>query len=176
MSNSTIPVTVENLSNVMEFDHVIEVHDDGHVTDAPDGIYAPSLLDGDLDSGEWTLMKGYSGQHGYSGPVMHNSEFIGGRMADDILSQPGFYVAIASYWTNDDPEDGDNSIEGWAVAFMDSNRITPENADKVNAAIKELWAAAEEAGLSVLMNDDEADDGTPQVVLTLEGRWPDGPE
>lgn len=50
-----------------------------------------------------------------------------------------------------------------------------EKFDRVNAALKELWAAAEEAGLMVLQNDDQADDddGTPQIVLTLEGAWPD---
>lgn len=50
--------------------------------------------------------------------------------------------------------------------------MTQEQADRVNVAIRELWATAEECGLTVLSNDDEADDGTPQVVLTLEGWWP----
>lgn len=55
---------------------------------------------------------------------------------------------------------------------LSDRRLTPEQAERVNAAIKELWATAEECGLTVLSNDDEADDGTPQVVLTLEGYWP----
>lgn len=169
---STIPITVDNLSNLMEFDHVIEVHADGHVTE-PSGIYAPTLYEDELDSDEWDLMNGYSGQHAYSGPVMHNSEFIGGRLAQDILATPGFYVAIVASWDNDEDEDDNPTVEGWAIAYRPSNRITPDDAEKVNAAIKNLWQVAEEAGLSVLSNPDEADDGTPQVVLTLEGRWPD---
>lgn len=112
-------VTPDALNSVMEFDHVIRVHEDGSVTDEPN-IFAPELLafeGGELeDLGSWELLDGYSGQHGYSGPIMHNSEYIGGGMADDILSTPGVYVALVCTWL-DTPEDEDN-IEGWAVARL----------------------------------------------------------
>lgn len=101
-------VTHDNLNAVMEFDHVIQVHADGTVTDAT-GIYAPDLHDGDVGTG-WTLLNGYSGQYCYAGPIMHASEYIGGRMADDILAMPGVYVALVDY-PLDDTEPG-----GWAVA------------------------------------------------------------
>lgn len=58
------------LSDLMEFDHVIQVHEDGRVTDAP-GVYGPERLEhsegenGKVDPygmlGDWTLMNGYSG-------------------------------------------------------------------------------------------------------------------
>jgi len=104
-----------DLNNVMEFDHVIEVHVDGSVTDAPTGIWGPELCDGELLQGGtagtgWTLMNGYSGQYNYRGPIMHASEFIGGKMAHDILSEPGFYVALT------------DNADGWAVARKDSER------------------------------------------------------
>jgi hypothetical protein len=104
-------ITADNLDAVMEFDHVIQVHQDGSVTDAPD-IHAPDLHDDELQQRgtEWTLMNGYSGQHGYSGPTMHVSEYIGGDLARDILAEPGYYVALVNY-----PHDG-GELEGWAVA------------------------------------------------------------
>lgn len=103
-------VTADTLNDVMEFDHVIRVHADGSVSDV-DGIYAPNLQDGELDDKSWSLMNGYSGQYGYSGPEMHASEYIGGGMARDILATPGLYVAIVAYHGDDeDPTE-------WAVAY-----------------------------------------------------------
>lgn len=124
------------LNNLMEIDHVIAVHEDGTVTDAPAGVYAPERLehgegpDGKVDPygmlGDWTLITtGYSGQDRYSGPIMHNSEFIGGRLAEDILAEPGYYVALACYWpddedtTEEDRETDGDYVEGWAVARLD---------------------------------------------------------
>lgn len=103
-----------DLNAIMEFDHVVRVHDDGTVT-AEDGIYGPNLLDDDLDGPGWTLLDGYSGQDRYSGPIMHDSEFIGGQMAEDILSEPGVYVVIATYYSPE-TDDDDLVCEGWAVA------------------------------------------------------------
>lgn len=124
------PVTPDNLNDLMEFDHTIIVHEDGSVTSADQGVrsnWAPDLRNGELDpySAErhgWTLMGGYTGQYG-GGDTMHNSEFIGGRMAEDILSTPGVYVALVCYWDPEGPEDGDGEVEdyveGWAVARRD---------------------------------------------------------
>jgi len=109
-------VTRDTLNSVMEFDHVIRVYADGSINE-PRDMHAPNLYDGELHCGAlaWSLMNGYSGQHGYSGPIMHSSEFIGGRMADDILTQPGVYVALV-----DMPSD-DSDPDGWAVAFIDES-------------------------------------------------------
>lgn len=107
------------LSAHMDFDRVIVVHDDGTVSDSD--RYAPEVYAEDdgttfLSAG-WELLNGYSGQYGYSGPVMHSSEFIGGRMADDILSEPGEYVALVVYGLGDQAEDSDDDApHGWAVA------------------------------------------------------------
>lgn len=107
------------LNDVMEFDHVIQVHDDGSITE-PGGIYAPNLVDDELDSADWRLLNGYSGQYGYSGPIMHNSEYIGGRMEREIRSTPGLYVAVVSYYL-----DGEIDAEGWAVAYRETGDMTP---------------------------------------------------
>jgi hypothetical protein len=107
----------DRLNGVMEIDHVIRVGDDGSVTDA-DGVYAPDVYEDDgellpVGSG-WSLLDGYSGQDRYSGPIMHASEYIGGRMASDILETPGLYVAVVVY-----PLD-DSEPDGWAVAYRES--------------------------------------------------------
>lgn len=106
------------LNKIMDFDHVIRVHENGSVSWAPN-MYAPTLYvdeDGtEYFEGEgWTLLSGYTGQYLYSGPVMHPSEFIGGQMARDILSEPGYYVAILADCLEDEEEPA-----GWAVARKD---------------------------------------------------------
>lgn len=106
------------LDKTMEFDHVIRVHDDGTVTDEP-GIYAPTLEDDVLDSDRWEFFSaGYSGQHGYSGPIMHDSEYIGGRLERDILWTPGVYVAVVACWSPESYDDGQTTMEGWAVVTL----------------------------------------------------------
>lgn len=127
-------VSADNLNAVMEFDRVIRVLKDGTVDTRPDNApYAPEhvyvivdnngqqvALGGDEVQGvdePWELMRGYTGQYGYNGPVMHPSEFIGGRMAQDILTGPGYYVAVS---VECETEDGItlDSPAGWAVAFI----------------------------------------------------------
>jgi hypothetical protein len=80
-----------------------------HVEGAPAGEDVEGIPDG------WTLLTGYSGQDRYAGPVMHASEMIGGRMAEDILSTPGVYTAttVEVDPTDDEP---DPFPAGWAVA------------------------------------------------------------
>lgn len=111
---------VMNLNDLMEFDHVIQVHHDGTVTDGPAGIYAPNLYNDELDSPAWTMLTGYSGQYRYPGPIMNNAEFIGGRMAEHILDTPGVYVAIVANWEPDDGT-GETIMDGWAVARLCSH-------------------------------------------------------
>lgn len=138
------------LDGMMELDHVVRVHADGTGTDAEPGIYAPELYHDDNDDygpllSNWSLMTGYTGQYSYSGPVMHSSEFIGGRMAEDILAAPGLYVSVvvevldceecdADICGACDPDDlglvpaedcdhgqscsGDHEPAGWAVAYI----------------------------------------------------------
>lgn len=99
------------LTDIMEFEHVIQVHPDGTITE-PTGIYAPQLYDGELESGSpWSLLNGFSGQDRYAGPIMHQSEYIGGGMERFIRESPGIYVALVDY-----PIDG-TEPDGWAVAF-----------------------------------------------------------
>lgn len=147
MSNEDTPDTLQHitdtLNSVMEFDHVIRVLPGGAVLDRVEGVYSPERLEMEVDgdgqsihaddsdikgqaaAAGWKLLQGYTGQYSYSGPVMHSSEFIGGRMARDILGTPGYYVAVVieapcnySGETECDIETGcDCEPAGWAVAF-----------------------------------------------------------
>lgn len=101
------------LNDIMEIDHVIEVTDSGEIIERGD-VYAPDLHDSQLDDDTWSLMNGYSGQYGYSGPIMHSSEFVGGRMERDIRDTPGLYVSLVDYLSDGEPE-------GWAVAFKENH-------------------------------------------------------
>ena len=101
-----------SLSDKMDFDHVVQVLPNGEVVDAQ-GVYAPELYDDQLFDPSWTLLDGYSGQSGYSGPMMHASEFIGGRMERDILENPGYYVCLVNYSLDDTDEEPTE----WAVAY-----------------------------------------------------------
>lgn len=109
------------LNEKMQFDHVVEVLSNGSVVDRND-IFAPELFgveEGKEKVDGWELLDGYSGQYNYSGPIMHNSEFIGGRMERDILETPGVYVALVCYWPDDeDSDENETYAEGWAVARM----------------------------------------------------------
>jgi hypothetical protein len=107
--------THEELQIALDFDRVIEVHADGTITGAS-GIYAPEMYDDHVEA-PWTLMDGYSGQQSYRGPTMHASEYIGGRLADDILARPGYYVAVLSLTSEADPDDPEDNVAGWGIAY-----------------------------------------------------------
>jgi hypothetical protein len=126
------PVTEPGqLNEVMEFDHVVRVLDEHRVTDAKDS-YAPELImfvnqDGQAEpdsdeelasqagSADWQLLTGWTGQHGYRGPVMHPSEYVGGALADHILNTPGEYV-VTAVETDDDSDEP----AGWAIAYREA--------------------------------------------------------
>lgn len=123
------------LNELMEFDHIVEVHKDGTVTDADSvrgyfdlNVASDGTDEFDMSEG-WELLSGFTGQYSYNGPVMHPSEFIGGGMERYILEHPGYYVALVvearcdyDGSTDCDPETGCNcEPAGWAVAFKPSN-------------------------------------------------------
>ena len=119
--------TPDTLNAEMEFGSVIYSHGDGTVSDArtmrgPD-VYTDELEDGTwveeaLDE-PWELLDGFSGQHGYSGPIMHASEYISGGLARHILETAGFYVATVVMPMPLD-EDDDVDSDEWAVAYTET--------------------------------------------------------
>lgn len=121
-------VGTERLNEIMVFTQPVRVDHFGHarIVDllVPESVYQTLDENGHCTdnvvyglSDEWTLLDGYSGQYGYSGPVMHRSELIGGRMALDILSTPGIYVALEVVGNTDNWPDTEPI--GWVVARRD---------------------------------------------------------
>lgn len=145
-----------SLSQILEFDHVVRISADGVVSDAPSGAHAPECHEPSVrsliaDDG-WTLItEGLTGQHGYNGPWLHDSEQIEGGVARRILEHAaehdgGLYVAVYAVWdceecggagqkwkdddmTDEVPcpancEPGETTIEGWAIAYKPSTEVT----------------------------------------------------
>lgn len=105
---------------------------DGQVRECSD--YAPYCWadnDGEhIESDEWEWWsRGYSGQWGYSGPVMHTSETLSGGMLDDLLANDGTYALVTvehEECFDDDAgshcdETCDHEPVGWAVL----KRVSP---------------------------------------------------
>lgn len=115
--NANQKTNQKSLNDIMGFDHVVIINKDGSVSDGPNSICVPELWEDDLSSDEWELLSGFSGQDRYNGPIMHDSEYIGGGLEDYIIEKPGIYVAIVSnYFGEDDVDDAETEISGWAVA------------------------------------------------------------
>jgi hypothetical protein len=105
--------------NDVDFDHPFRVLPDGTVDDEGlDNVYAPDLMDEEIDSDEWEFWTtGRSGQYGYAGPdhaqFRVHRRWTGTRPA----REPGVYVTVVAGWTpgeEDDPEEG-TILEGWAI-------------------------------------------------------------
>lgn len=95
-----------NLNERMEFDHVIEILDDGSVIDRND-LHAPEFHESEIYDTDWSIYGEY-----------HDSEFIGGGLERTLLERPGVYVCVVNYWDNDDDEFKEvepTILEGWAI-------------------------------------------------------------
>lgn len=102
-----------------EFDRPFTVNSDGTVT-AITSYFVPSVWSDDdsdivIDSSDWSALSGYTGQHGYSGAVMHSSEYFGGKLYEDVMTTPGTYALVEVR----DLEDEDDTA-GWCVLRRNS--------------------------------------------------------
>lgn len=92
------------------YDMNVWAHEDGQVGDDAD-----RTLIADAQRQGWTILNGYSSQDRYSGPIMHQSEVIGGGLATAILTDPGIYITeVVEAMPTDDDDDMD--LVGWVVA------------------------------------------------------------
>lgn len=112
-----------SLSDKMEFDHVIQVLENGTAISSdgissPDEVWFDPSVNGDVDCGEgWTPMVGHSVHIGSA--CFHPSEFIGEGLSNYILSEPGFYVSVIV--RDIDSEEGSDDIVGWAILHKPSS-------------------------------------------------------
>lgn len=125
----THTVTSDTLNGAVEFDAPFHVHDDRRTITDHTGLYAPDVYDdpdGDVtvDGNDWEALTGHTGQYGYSGAVMHESETLSGGLAERILSEGGTYVVVVVEQNTNhlDPDsdydeiiDARNNPAGWAV-------------------------------------------------------------
>lgn len=114
---STEKVTAETLNSTIDFDspfRIVRTSDNGEtmIEGVPE-VYSPEVvlyvdrdgngvgeeeIDGQQwnESTRWQAINGYSGQHGYSGPTMHASEYLGGNMARDVLADIGATYVVTT--------------------------------------------------------------------------------
>jgi hypothetical protein len=102
-------VTVDTLDGTAEWDYPFRIEPGGVYTDGLAGVHEPDVyvdcdadgsmlpqaverLAADLRGQGWEPV-GTSGQQG-GGWVMHASEYLGGRLADEVISTPGVYVLV----------------------------------------------------------------------------------
>lgn len=134
MKTEKVAVTAETISRFVEFDSPFLVHDDGKHISREDSVYGPELLIGnDIQEDkkkltvpfpgypQWELVSGFSGQDSYPGPVMHDSEFLGGGMARWVMENPGIYVMTSVMW-DDESDPGLPMIQGWALSHLVDNK------------------------------------------------------
>jgi hypothetical protein len=116
--------------NDQGFDHVFQITRGG-VVDGPSGVHAPDVRNDEekdieidqLPGDKWSALTGYTWQDHYSGPVMHASEFIGGRLLEDLIEMSAEAEAEGKplLWTvttaQVDPDEEEEHPEpaGWVI-------------------------------------------------------------
>lgn len=131
------------------------------------------LIDGaPAHESRWKPVDGYSGQQGYSGPVMHPSEVLGGRMARDIVTAQEaatYIVKVVDVMTSD----GQDEIAGWILLRLDENPWdSAAQAARLKLAVVDLMKNTRHLDASVRGHLDTAlgyahgrmDQGHPPVV------------
>lgn len=120
---NTTTETRDTLNDRVEFDSPFYSHGDGRISDAR-GVYAPEVSDDETHE-PWTLLTGWTGQHGYNGATLHESEQLSGALAQHVLDTPGTYVVTTSMTSDHDSGCPEFASEcachfaaGWAIATI----------------------------------------------------------
>jgi hypothetical protein len=128
-------VTPDELDGAVEFDSPFRINADGTLTSWLHDVWAPDVThvewtgedpapreraergeDVAIDDGGWQVWSiGYSGQDRYRGGVMHSSEYLGGRMASDLLADPGTYVICSVEVDDEETGERDETPAGWVI-------------------------------------------------------------
>lgn len=166
------PADSNSLNSMIEFDSPFQVHEDGTVTTYLPSVYSPSVNDWEGNTGKpeiegsgWDFVDGFSGQYSYSGPVMHNSEFLGGGMAKHVLDHPGIYV-VTAVWHSFDEEDEYGQTgehEGWVLLEKTGSQRQPQASrktadsfwDAIDAQIEQLKSAKTADDVMEILSQDK---------------------
>ena len=124
-----------DLNEIMEFHCPIEVREDMTIDDEVDlALPVPDLVCEVDDEGSalpgddqrlieearrqgWELQVGLTGQYSYNGPVMHESEFVGGGLVRHILERPGYWVVLPLETSDIE----DETPAGWLLAHIETS-------------------------------------------------------
>lgn len=125
----------------------------------PDVIGTQGPEDPTIESANaWTFWtRGMTGQHGYSGPEMHESEVLTAYGSRLILSAPGEYALVpvryecsegmcGDLWEDGESDCGDIHFESWCIIFRNRNAM--------EYTTDHIWAC--DACLSIAIYGDES--------------------
>lgn len=109
----------------IDFDHPFMILPNGNLAGAAPHVYAPEVyLDDGPDEfayemGPWTPLSGFTGQHGYNGPVMHASEYVGEGIASELRrlseDEAQTFVLCVVNVLPEDGEENDPEPAGWTI-------------------------------------------------------------
>lgn len=118
--------------------HAVEFYSPFRVTsegvESPlEGFYAPDVYHSDTDdieilSDDWVALTGYTGQYRYRGACLHASEFFGGGLARDVLSDVGGVYVLVPVEVYPDPCEGHEYADVSGTTFCDGDCRDPEPA------------------------------------------------
>lgn len=122
------------MDSEIEFACPFSVDKNGDVNGNVENVYSSgafSLEDGSLETGDdWQAIDGFSGQLGYSGPVMHASEAISGSGLEKYIREnPGTYVVETPFYTagDDDFEENGEIVEGDGWVLLKKKEEEPKD-------------------------------------------------
>lgn len=82
---------------------------------APNVYIEEENLEPYIDSDGWEFVTGHSGQHGYDGPLMHDSEFVSTGMMKAMHKKYGATATYVFTVVMTETEDDAVDFAGWTV-------------------------------------------------------------
>lgn len=134
------------IDSQVEMDSAFGIDRDGNVVKVD--AWAPEVYlsqDGLEVPGDWEAVNGYSGQYGYSGPVMHPSEVMdGSKMEEYVRENPGTYALVVpanvDAYDSDDP-DAEVDVDGWVLLKLNDEKEPVEAKAPIKVDMADMYVA-----------------------------------
>lgn len=134
------------IDSQVEMDSAFGIDRDGNVVQVD--TWAPEVYfsqDGLETPGDWEAVNGYSGQYGYSGPVMHPSEVMdGSKMEEYVRENPGTYALVVptnvDAYDSDDP-DAEIDVDGWVLLKLNDGKEPVAPKPPIKADMADMYVA-----------------------------------